>query len=267
MAGRHYDLNTDNLFEDIDDATFLKNSTSSRGGLPTSSSSTNPFAQDLDRERQIYEQKRREIEERTIISTNRSLGLLRETEQVGTATAEELSRQREQLEKTSVQLDDINRSLRDSQKHITGLKSLWGGLRNYLSGQRPEMQIRNLQSPTGSKSMYADETSIKSPQSKISRSPDELYDTHPISRFRDEDSNHLHSQSQQFKTASFSEQLDRNLDEMAGSLSRLKDLAIDLGTEVESSNELIGVIQYKADTADINIQKQNKDMNRLLNKK
>lgn len=202
-----YHINNDNLFEDVDDDTFLRRQANSQ-----KLNSNNPFAQDVDieRQKQIYEQKRRDLEEKTLLSSNRSLGLLYETERVGTATAEELARQREQLENTSVQLDNINRNLRDSQKHLNGLKSIWGGLRNYLSGnQRSDSQARSTPLPGTSKILEECETSNHS--SKLS--PDDMFDSHPINRLRADDQLSNNS-SQTFKTASFSEQLDRNLDAM-----------------------------------------------------
>lgn len=81
------------------------------------------------RQRQTFEERRRELEESTLVTSQRCLVVLRETEQVGIATAEELHRQREQLEKTKKQLDEINSSLRFSQKHLNSLKSVFGGLK------------------------------------------------------------------------------------------------------------------------------------------
>lgn len=49
-----------------------------------------------------------------------------------------------------------------------------------------------------------------------------------------------------------------------GSLAKLKGLATDLNTEIETSNHLIDDIHDKVEIADIKINKQNKDMNRLL---
>ncbi len=63
-------------------------------------------------------QKRREIEERTVDSSNRSLGLLYESERAGVATAEELNRQKEQLKRTEERLDDINSTLKTSERHL-----------------------------------------------------------------------------------------------------------------------------------------------------
>jgi hypothetical protein len=124
-----------------------------------------------DKRLQLLERKKA-IEERTVQSSERSISLLRDSEQIGVATAEvgillrfrlcsadsvvhcsyvwqvfccmhiefrtviswfiidiflfldvqELIRQREQLERTEKRLDEINNTLRFSQKHIQGIK-------------------------------------------------------------------------------------------------------------------------------------------------
>lgn len=257
MSGHQYTTNH-SLFDDddVDDDTFLRNS---RRGP-----STNPFE-----EQQLScDQRAKEIEERTLASSNRSLGLLRETENVGIATAEELARQREQLEKTNKQLDDINTTLRYSQKHLNGLKSIFGGLKNYISGQRDMRQAQAV-STAQSTNTLADK--LNSPTSSYARpqmSADELYDSHPTTRMR-MDENYFSEQQQrpQPTVTSFNQQLDKNLDEMAGSLSRLKGLAIDLHQEIDEHNDLIDNITNKVENVDVKIGKQNKDMNKLLGKK
>ena len=80
-------------------------------------------------------QKRREIEERTLDSSNRSLGLLFESERAGIETAEELNRQKEQLKRTEERLDDINSTLKTSERHLQGIKSVFGGIKNYFSSR------------------------------------------------------------------------------------------------------------------------------------
>lgn len=60
---------------------------------------------------------------------------MQDSEQIGIATAEELARQREKLEKTDKNLDDINNTLISSQKHINGIKSVFSSLKNYMSGR------------------------------------------------------------------------------------------------------------------------------------
>lgn len=123
MAQNRYVKST-NPFEedDVSDELFLRNS---RRPPPSS----------FDEQIQTYQEQKKAIEERTINSTYDSLNLLRESEQIGIATGEELMRQREKLEKTDKQLDEINATLRFSQKHINGIKSVFSSLKNYVSGK------------------------------------------------------------------------------------------------------------------------------------
>jgi len=262
MSGHKYISNTNNLFvdedDDIADEMFLKNSRVNNG---QHHNNTNPFRNDsVENQQQTMFQKKLEIEERTLGSTHRSLKLLEETEQVGMATADELAKQREQLEKTSKQLDEINSTLRFSQKHLNGLKSVFGGLKNYLSGSKnysPRMT-------TTTSGNNLSETNNGSPTEPMS--PEERYASHPISKLREDNDNQL-LQKQQKSSQQFEQRLDENLDQMAGSLSRLRGLALDLNQEIEGQNELLDNITNKVEDADLKIGKQNKDMNKLLGNK
>jgi len=140
--------------EEVDDDEFLRHPKSGTSGylLPgvQPNSSTKPTTQpnnafnqqqaknsqnqDLEKQRQLLIDRRREIEERTLASSERGLGLLYESEKVGVATADELSRQKEQLMRTEQRLDDINSTLRNSEKHIQGIRSVFGAVRNYFGG-------------------------------------------------------------------------------------------------------------------------------------
>ncbi|XP_065093106.1 synaptosomal-associated protein 29 [Ochlerotatus camptorhynchus] len=221
------------------------------------------------RQRQTFEQRRRELEESTLATSQRCLGVLKETEQVGIATAEELHRQREQLEKTKKQLDEINNSLRFSQKHLNSLKSVFGGLKNYLSGRMGPDQQQNSStgiprtniSPSPSEEIY--------PNPQDFRIPDNYW---PDAATRIRPDYHHQSQDMVLTNGStsaaggFSHQLDQNLDDMRGNLSRLKHLALDLNQEIDSQNDLIDDISNRVDDVDVKIGKQNKEMNRLLRK-
>lgn len=204
------------------------------------------------------------------------IGLLYETEEVGKATAVELAKQREQLEKTSRQLDEINSTLRFSQRHLNGLKSVFGGLKNYLSGSRDTQSPHATSSPSGSpiseeqSATVSTNSTVQVTTTKMApMSPEERYDNHPISRIRDDSSNFYQREQtqQQRSTNPFEDQLEANLGEMCDNLSRLKFLATDLGTEIESQNGLLDNMNYKIEDVDIKMTKQNKDMNKMLGKK
>ncbi|KAM8711138.1 hypothetical protein ACLKA7_000297 [Drosophila subpalustris] len=276
-VNNHFDIDK---LTDVDDDLFLKNTRSNK-----QQRSTNPFDNDDDdvstsssiaAQRQAYAEKRREIEQRTLDSTQKSLGLLYETEEVGKATAVELARQREQLEKTSNQLDEINSTLRFSQRHLNGLKSVFGGLKNYLSGNRDQPPMATGSSPTGSQisqetncNAAATATNFDGGKPKAAAiSPTERYDNHPVSRLRDDSSASQLRQAQQQQRAAnpFQQQLESNLDDMCDNLSRLKFLATDLGTEIESQNDLLDNMNYKIENVDSKLVKQNKEVHKLLKK-
>jgi synaptosomal-associated protein 29 len=85
--------------------------------------------------------------------------------------------------------------------------------------------------------------------------------THPALRMRG-----LENDFSPKPLSSVDEQLEQDLGEMSQSLARLKGLAKGLGTEIDDQNQLIDRIQSSTDKADWRIQRQNKDMERLLKK-
>ncbi|KAH8290109.1 hypothetical protein KR054_000002 [Drosophila jambulina] len=265
-------------FEDVDDDLFLQNK---RTGSVPKQRSTNPFEVEDDDDEEItsspsiaaqrlaYAEKRRAIEQRTLDSTTKSLGLLYETQEVGKATAVELAKQREQLEKTSHQLDEISSTLRFSQRHLNGLKSVFGGLKNYLAGNRDPASTA-AGSPTTSQSSQEANSNIDlgacggaSPPAPLS--PADRYDNHPVSRLRGDPSSTYQSQ-QRLAANPFQAQIDANLEDMCSNLSVLKMMATDLGGEIESQNELLDNMNYKIEDVDMKMNKQNKDMSKLLKK-
>lgn len=86
MAGHNYLSDPKNPFfsleDDIDDETFLR--VAPPGTRPIERYHENDFEQ----KRQQLLQRKRDIEERTIQSSERSVSLLRDSEQIGAATAE-----------------------------------------------------------------------------------------------------------------------------------------------------------------------------------
>ncbi|XP_066592102.1 synaptosomal-associated protein 29 [Prorops nasuta] len=274
MASQNYLSNTKNPFfsieDDVDDETFLKNAPP-RTPAPSSYNNHNyiNFDNELEEKHQDLVQRKKEIENRTIQSSERSISLLRDSEQIGAATAEELIRQREQLERTEKRLDDINSSLRFSQKHIQGIKSVFGSLKNYLSGRSIDAPAPSTVSPKLSESTSTGSMST-SPAllNSLERSPNALSASHPALKQRGifyEDNEDI-DQYTNSKSKDLTAVLGKNLDEMSGSIAKLKNLAIGLSEEIESQNDLIDNITDKTEKADIMLQKQNKDLTHLLKK-
>lgn len=256
--------------EEIDDDAFLRHPTSGSSGfvLPQHNQQEggNPV-NNLDQKRQELMLKRREIEERTLASSERGIGVLYESEKVGLQTAEELSRQKEQLLRTEQRLDHINHTLRNSEKHITGIKSIFGSMRNYFSGRSAQQQGQPGMPPG-----LAASSSSGVPSSMSTPSMSSLDALHQNPRYQD---NHPglanrpggHSSGGIHQSVDVECRLDQNLDEMASGLSRLKGLAMNLNDEMSDQNQLIDRINIKTEDSHFKIGKQNKDMNKILGKK
>ncbi|KAG8281004.1 Synaptosomal-associated protein [Homalodisca vitripennis] len=291
MSGSQYLSNTkSSLFsveDDVDDEEFLRHPPSGRSGymINNGQSSYSNNLQDLHQQRL---ETQREIQSRIVQTSQRSLSLLRNSEEIGVSTAEvhgrkgldaglclrrihnqglrravmatvhELLRQREQLERTEKRLDEINTTLRFSQKHIQGIKSAFGSFKNYLSGKTGEAQSarpKSESSSTLSSPMLLDAVEKTKPFAGSSSQD------HPGLRVRglvEEPSSSYADKNDPEK------QINENLNEMVHSITRLKGLAYGLGEEIDSQNDLVENIISKTERADITLQRQNKDMTRLL---
>ncbi|XP_071452307.1 synaptosomal-associated protein 29 [Hetaerina americana] len=260
MAGFNYNSTPKNPFypeeeDDVDDETFLRSA--KKGNSRYMLSPEYEQERELEERRLQLLERKKMIEDRTIQSSQRSIGILRESEQIGVATAEELMKQREQLERTERRLDDINSTLRTSQKHIQSIKSVFGSLRNYLSGRPNEVPKpldvgRETTSRPSPLTRRLDEMSIAE--------RNEYTPEHPGLRVRGL------VREEEIPSGNVGDVLNRNLDEMSGSISRLKGLARGLGEEIDVQNDIIENVSTKADRADLSISRQNRDMKQILKK-
>ncbi|XP_065333799.1 synaptosomal-associated protein 29 [Cloeon dipterum] len=249
-------------FSDVDDDAFLRHSKSGSSGYMFQSDSLSREQQDLEDRRLQLLEKRRQIEQRTVESSNRSIGLLRDSEQIGVATAEELVRQREQLERTESRLDEINNTLRFSQKHINGIKSVFGSLKNYISGRGANANNANASTSQRPAEVSRETTALASRLQEMK--PESPNDDHPALRIRGLTEERTSSGSSGIRDAN--RVLDDNLDEMCSGLARLKGLASGLNEEIVGQNEMLDRITTKTEKADTTIDHQNRDMRRILKK-
>jgi len=65
---------------------------------------------------------------------------------------------------------------------------------------------------------------------------------------------------------SVDEALDRNLDDMASGLARLKGLAQGLNSELSEHNQILDRVSDKTEVVGFKVEKQNKDMTKILKK-
>ncbi|XP_042297921.1 synaptosomal-associated protein 29 [Sceloporus undulatus] len=205
----------------------------------------------------------------TVDSTNNSLSLIYESEHVGVAMSEELTRQGEVLKRTERMVDKMDQDLKTSQRHINSIKSVFGGFVNYFKAKpqeiKPEPNVA---------SEYQGSNKLKEAMSVSKEQESKYQESHPNLRKLDnsEYSSSGTNSDSSFQTDSYPknqhlrayhQQVDRNLDEMSSGLGRLKNLALGLQSEIEVQDEILDRLTTKVDTLDINIKSTDKKLKEL----
>ena len=267
--------------DDVDDSDFLKPRNTGYVLGNGSSGGMSGQQDDYARKRQLLLDERRAIEDRTLQSAKTSLGLVYEAEKVGITTAEELVRQGEKLSQIDTNLDAMNSTMRVTQKHLTSMKSMFGGLKNYFSGKSSDPPPAGT---TGKLPASQSETGISSKpnpyQSKLNETIDSISNESKNSRphpafarqgitFEDEDQSrqqNVRSSSPKSRSKEVDKVLDENLTDLGLGLSRLKNLALGLGTEIESQDDMLTRIMQKEERAEETMGYQNRQMKQILKK-
>lgn len=279
MANYSYKSAKGNPFDeddDVDDYEFLHHPKQGHSGYMLGNTADNSYdhsSGNNSRQMQIEDEVRR-IAERTSDRSDRCLGLIYDSEKIGIATAEELLHQREQLQNSERKIDEVNASLKTTQKHITSIKSIFGGIKSYFS-KSPEQRQRLLDEcpQKSSDTASALEEVVEKVKSEV-KFEQQAASIHPGLRIRGlddspDDTDTLlqatsSSNSYRGRYADINKRIDSNLDEMSFGLDRLKGLARGLGDEIDEHNVIIERVTDKVDTGDLKMTQQNNQLRRIL---
>jgi len=247
----------------------------------------------LSRQEMLQRQKEESMS-RQLEATQRCMTSIYDSQSVGIATAEELVRQGEQLDNIEEKAEKINADTRISQRHLNGIKSIFGGLKNWWQGD-------------GKKDDSATTTTVRSERTIAGLNRDQLDKTqssslHPALRLRSENSAasfydddvqtfdanqsfNLNDRNQASPSSAVTQQhstqapprsaawqqyegnLNKNLDTMSSGLSQLKQLAQGLNLEIETQNDQLERIMPKVERADTKVRDQNRQMKKILGNK
>uniref|UniRef100_A0A914PA42 t-SNARE coiled-coil homology domain-containing protein n=1 Tax=Panagrolaimus davidi TaxID=227884 RepID=A0A914PA42_9BILA len=198
-----------------------------------------------------YKRELDKIFQESLGSTQRSVQQLEHSEHLGKNTANELLSQREKLERTEKNLDEIHRTTFETQRNLNSIKSFFGGFfKNKFSrgSKEPSADIppskcdSELNSHLNSSSSSSSASAIESP----SLSADSRKTIHET-RYEEMDN-----------------KIDENLGQMSSKLESLRELGKILGNEVDDQNEMINRIQIKTLQNDEILLLQNNQMRKLI---
>lgn len=257
MAGYH---KSNPFYTDEDD----KGSFGSNPYHSGPSTSGNPFESEGDNRRNQILSQIHESEDRQLESTRRMLMSIDESERIGVSTAEELLRQGEQLDNIERKTTEMNQEMTTTQKHLNNIKSVFGGVKNWWSGRKP---AKPTTPPEPKESKLRDTVQ----NSKNNFQERQNLDTSGFGSLEDDDLDQQFmagSRKQMIKPVTNSareKEIDANLGLMSDGISKLKNLAIGLGDEIERQNVQIDTrIAPEMDKLNLNLDNQNKQMKKII---
>ncbi|NXU50415.1 SNP29 protein, partial [Turnix velox] len=179
----------------------------------------------------------------------------------------ELVRQGEALKRTEQLVDKMDQDLKTSQRHINSIKSVWGGLVNYFKAKPPETKPEQ----NGSQEYYAN-SRLKEAMMSSKEQESKYLESHPNLRKLDKSdfskadlfsSVQRDSYPKNQHLRAYHQKIDNNLDEMSSGLSRLKNLALGLQTEIDEQDDMLERLTKKVETLDVNIKSTDKKVRQL----
>ncbi|KAI1901126.1 hypothetical protein AGOR_G00056990 [Albula goreensis] len=257
--------NTHNPFADDDDDDVVEDF--GRGGGYDDSKESR--LSEAERRQRYLQQEVMRTAQSAVDSSHRSLGLIYESEKMGTDTAEELMRQGEALKRAERMVDGMDEDLKTSQRHINSIKSVWGSITNYFK-PKPETKPPTEQAPA-----YQPSSKLQNALSESKEQEHKYQASHPNLRKLDTSgfgasgsmsdapasSQNGYSKNQHLRAAH--QQLDDNLDEMCSGLSRLKNLGLGLQAEIDDQDVSLDNLLGKVDRMDLKINSTNQQLKNL----
>lgn len=215
-------------------------------------------ANNIEDEADFYEREIERYMQESLDSTERSRRHLDNSEKIGAQTAQELLEQREKLERTERNLDEIHRTTQITQRNLNSLKSVFGGFfKNKFSRKPQDTPIEIPQSKSASllSETVGDITGSGGSSATISGS---------VAAAQSTLSESSRNAIKGTRWEAMDNQIDENLDAMSRNLRNLQRLGQDLGREVDEQNQMLDRIQTKADRNDAIVRVQDKQMQKIL---
>jgi len=177
-------------------------------------------------------------------STRRMMALVEESHETGARTMVALNEQGEQLDRIEGGLDKINEDMKQAQKHLTGMEK-WCGL--CVCPWNRAKKIKDVDDAIWENK--GDGTVVrKQPAGGNDRM----------------DAERSGPYIQRITNDAREDEMEDNMQVVGGMLGNLKNMAMDMGGEIEKQNKQLDTLQTKTAGADVMIKGANKRTEKLL---
>nr|AAO83846.1 synaptosomal-associated 25 protein isoform A [Lymnaea stagnalis] len=182
-------------------------------------------------------------------STRRMLSLCEESKEAGIKTLVMLDEQGEQLDRIEEGMGQINQDMRDAEKNLEGLEKCcglcvlpWKRSKNFEKGSDYNKTWKASEDGkinTNGPRLVVDQGNGSGPTGG--------YITRITNDAREDE-------------------MEQNIGEVAGMVSNLRNMAVDMGNEIESQNKQLDRINQKGGSLNVRVDEANKRANRILRK-
>jgi len=184
---------------------------------------------DLDR----FKAQQNAVTDSSLDSTRRMVQMVEESQSAGVKTIEMLENQGEQLNRIEGGLDNINADMKEAEKHLHGMEK-WCGLCVV-----PWYRRKKIKDVDDSKWEASKDGTVVKKQPGGREASGTSTDGGPyIDRITND---------------AREDEMEDNMQVVGSVLSNLKNMASDMGGEIERQNNQLDKIDYKASKADVNI--------------
>ncbi|RUS78265.1 hypothetical protein EGW08_013981 [Elysia chlorotica] len=180
-------------------------------------------------------------------STRRMLNMCEETQDIGVKTIVMLDEQGEQMDRIEEGMDQINQDMRDAEKNLEGLEKCcglcvlpWKRSKNFEKGSDYNKTWKA--SEDGKVNTNGPRVVVDSGNGA---GPTGGYITRITNDAREDE-------------------MEQNIGEVAGMVTNLRNMAVDMGNEIESQNKQLDRINQKGESLNTRVDKANSRANRIL---
>ncbi|XP_065175072.1 synaptosomal-associated protein 23-like [Sycon ciliatum] len=209
------------------------------------------YASEDDRARRELENiqyKSNRLTDETLESTRRMVALTQETQEVGVKTLEELDAQGEQLDRVETGLDNINADMKKAERNLTQMEKCCG-LCLCPCGRTRSIERDPRYGKAFSGGAYEKEDEVVSSQPRSGG---------PSGSGRGSGAQQSQGGNiQRITNDAREDEMDENMDLVSNAVSNLKNMAMDMGNELERQNVQLDRINDKAEMNDERIQHAN----------
>ncbi|XP_067469739.1 synaptosomal-associated protein 23-like isoform X2 [Thunnus thynnus] len=200
------------------------------------------------------------VTDESLESTRRMLQMAEESKQTGVNTMVMLDQQGEQLKNVEEGLDQINQDMKQAEKNLTDLSKCCGlcvcPCDRVTSIEHDSRYKRTWATGGGDVEGNADGSGV------VSRQP---------SGVRNGQAGQVNAQApsgpyiKRITNDAREDEMEENLDAVGSIIGNLKNMAVDMGNEIDKQNKQIDRINDKADMNKVRIDEANQRANKLIN--